>query len=230
MRGLRPALFAALFLTGAAQLAAAQGYLGRDVPARGSWEAGGGVVWTGGFDPGDATARLTRSDPSAGAFDLFSVESRLDGAPGVQARVAFYVSRALALEAGFVYAQPKLSLRVSGDAEGAADTTAAEALNHYLFDGSLVLHLTRASFAGGRGIPFVSGGAGYVRDLHEGKELVETGTEYHAGGGLKYWLGDGTRRFGVRVEGGFTSREGGFDFQDERRTTPVAGASLIYLF
>ena len=68
-------------------------------------------------------------------------------------------------------------------------------------------------------IPFVSGGGGYVRELHEGNELVETGNEIHATAGLKYWFG--ARRFGLRVEAGVTSREKGFDKREGRRTLPA---------
>ena len=80
---------------------------------------------------------------------------------------------------------------LSGDAESAADVTATETASHYVFGGSVLFDLRGASFAGGRGVPFVSGGAGYLRELHEGNLLVETGIEYHATAGLKYWFGSG---------------------------------------
>lgn len=230
MRALVSAAVVAVVSAASASDAVAQVYLGRDAPARGSWEAAVGATWLGGLDLGDQTARLTRNDPSLRSFDLFTIDSRLDPVAGVQARLGFYFSPAVSIEAGFLYAQPTLGLRLAGDFEGAADTTATETLNRYLFDGSLAFHFTRLSFLNGRAVPFVSGGAGYIRDLHAGNELVETGTEYHAGGGFKYWIGHGRRRFGLRVDAGVSSREGGFDFGDERRTVPVAGGSLMYLF
>ena len=230
MTALRPLLIASVLTAAGASGASAQIFLGRDAPARGSWEASVGATWLGGVDFGDRAAHLTRNDPSQREFDLFTIDSRLDPVAGLQARVGFYLSPAISLEAGFLYAQPTLGVRLADDFESAADTTATETLNRYLFDGSLVVHLTRLSFHEGRAVPFVAGGAGYLRDLHEGNELLETGTEYHGGGGLKYWFGQGRRRFGVRVEGGFSSREGGFDFEDERRTVPVAGGSLMFLF
>ena len=78
--------------------------------------------------------------------------------------------------------------------------------------------------------PFVSGGAGSLRELHEGNLLVETGTEYHATAGLKYWFGGGDNRFGLRVEGGVSAREKGFDDQDRRRVQPMVAAGLSYVF
>ncbi len=85
-------------------------------------------------------------------------------------------------------------------------------------------------FHDGLGVPFVAGGAGYIRDLHEGSELVETGTEYHALAGLKWWFSDRPRRLGVRGEAGLSIRDGGFDFREGRRTVPIASLSLAYLF
>ena len=35
---------------------------------------------------------------------------------------------------------------------------------------------------------------------------------------------------GIRGEGGFSVRDGGFDLGEGRRTVPVASASLLYLF
>ena len=74
-------------------------------------------------------------------------------------------------------------------------------------------------------MPFVYGGAGYLRELHEGEALVEEGLEYHAGGGIKVWFGSG--RFAFAATSGFLFRDGGFDFEDKRRVVPEAGASLV---
>ena len=94
----------------------------------------------------------------------------------------------------------------------------------------MLLDLRQAAFAGSRAVPFVSAGAGYLRELHEGNQLVETGIEYHATAGLKYWLGSGDHRFGLRVEAGLSARENGLDNQDERRVLPLVSAGLSYLF
>ena len=74
------------------------------------------------------------------------------------------------------------------------------------------------------------GGAGYLRELHEEDALVEEGVEYHAGVGLKWWFGQGGRRFGLRGEGGISIRDGGFDFKDGQRVVPVVGGSVVYTF
>ena len=47
---------------------------------------------------------------------------------------------------------------------------------------------------------------------------------------MKWWFGDGSRRFGARGDVGISIRDGGFDFADGQRVVPVVGGSLIYTF
>jgi hypothetical protein len=229
MRVLRTAAIAVCVVFAVSPAAFAQVYIGRDAPRHGSFEIGGGGAWAGGFDMGSRRAELTRST-SNDPFDLFSSDSKVASFPGAHVRLGFYLTGAVSVEGGVRLAQPKLSVRLTGDAESAADTTATETLSHYVFDGSLLYHFTKASFAGGRGVPFISGGAGYLRELHEENALVETGREYHATAGLKYWFGTGKHRFGLRGEIGLTSREKGFDHDQPRRTLPLALGGLAFLF
>lgn len=228
MRGLLLALMVTVSLTIAAA-ADAQVYIGSDRPSRGSVEAGGGGIWSPGFGQGSTIVELTRSGQQADGYDLFTADGEVDAFQGLHARVGVYVTRAISVEAGFRFAKPMLSYQLAGDAESAPDETATETLSHYLFDGSVLFHLTNASFADGRGVPFVSGGGGYLRELHEGNELVETGSEFHATVGLKYWLGSG-RRFGLRAEGGVSIRQDGFDRQEDRRTLPLVLVGATFLF
>ena len=37
------------------------------------------------------------------------------------------------------------------------------------------MHLTGLTLPAGKGVPFVLGGGGYIRELHEKNEVVETG-------------------------------------------------------
>jgi hypothetical protein len=225
------ALAAAATLALFARPAAAQIWMGTPVPRAGSVELGGGVLWAQGYDLGGTPAELTRN-PTTGSspLQLFDSTSRLDPASGLVARLGVYLSRSVSLEGGFQFSKPVLGVRVSGDFEGADAATVTETISRYVFDGSVVIHLLPASFAGGRGVPFLTGGGGYVRELHEGNELVETGQQYHVGGGLKFWFGERRRRFGIRGDVGIAVREGASDFSESWRTVPTAGASLLYLF
>jgi hypothetical protein len=218
-----------LALAGVPSAAAAQVYIRNPAPQRGSIEVGGGGAFLPGFDMGERTADVTTSSPTT-RFDLFDTESSVGDFIGVHARIGYYLSRSVSLEASVRYARPELSVALSGDAESAADVTATETASHYLFGGSVNFDLRGASFAGDRGVPFFSGGAGYLRELHEGNLLVETGIEYHATAGLKYWFGTGDTRFGLRVEAGLSARENGLDNEDGRRVQPIVAAGLSYLF
>jgi hypothetical protein len=213
----------------APSVAAAQGYPRGPAPRRGSIEVGGGVSFSPGFDMGSRTADLTTSSRTT-RFDLFTTESRVGDFIGVNGRIGYYFSRSVSVEANVRFARPELSVDLSGDAESAADATATETASHYVFGGAVLFDLHAAAFAGGRGVPFVSGGAGYLRELHEDNLLVETGTQYHATAGLKYWFGTRGNRFGLRVEGGVSLREKGFDDEDGRRVQPLVAAGLSYAF
>ena len=211
------------------RLAAAQVYIGGSAPHRGSIAVGGDGTFVSGFDMGGATADLTTSSATQ-RYDLFSTASRVDSFPGVSLRVGYYLTRSISIEGGMRYARPTLSTDLSDDAESASDEAATQQASHYVFGGSLVIDFRDAAFAGSRAVPFVSAGAGHLRELHEGNQLVETGIEYHATAGLKYWLGSGDHRFGLRFEAGLSAREKGLDNQDERRVLPLVSAGLSYLF
>ena len=229
MRNAARPLFIFIAVLSLTAIAEAQVYVAGDAPRRGSIEASGGGMFAPGFDMGSVTAELTRSTPTD-KFDLFTSDSEVSGFPGVFVRLGYYLSESFSIEGGMRYARPTLSVRLSGDAESAPDLTADETLSHYLFEGSVLWHLRDLSFASGSAIPYVSGGAGYLRELHEGNQLVETGQEYHGLAGLNYWLGSGAHRFGIRFEGGISARKKGFDSDESLRTQPIVFGGVSYLF
>jgi hypothetical protein len=196
----------------------------------GRWELSGGGVLVAGYGLGERVAELTPNSGSPSSFEQFTTDNRIRQALGIRARIGFIVTPAIVVEGGLRFTKPVYEVRVSGDAEDASDATLEEKLSQYVFDGSVVWHVTRAAFAGQRAVPFLFGGAGYLRELHEQDALVEEGLEYHAGGGIKWWFGQGRRGLGVRGEVGISIRDGGFDFADGLRVVPVAAGSLIYTF
>jgi hypothetical protein len=200
----------------------------RVTPRAGSWEIAGGITWTGGISGPTAAAELTRNGGASGGYDLFSAEGNIKNGIGAGATLGVYVSRTLAFEGGLRFSQPRLTYRLTGDVEDAQSLSAEEKLTRYVFTGSVVLHL-RDMVPGRRAIPFVSAGAGYIRDLHERNELIETGTEFHFTGGVKYWFGP-QPKLGIRGEAGVSLSDGGFDFKDKSRTLTIASASIVYLF
>jgi hypothetical protein len=216
-------VLAGALLLGLAATAEAQG------PAAGSWEISGGGAVVGGFDLDDRDAELTsNTGTSGGRFTLFNVDGEIKMSYGLLGRIGVYATRRLSLEAGVRWTRPVNSQRISGDTENAPAITAEETLNQYLFEGSALWHFNTAS-AGASVMPFVYGGAGYLRELHEGDAVVEEGLEIHAGGGLKVWMG-ARKRVGIRGEAGISIRDGGFGAEDTRRTVPLAAGSFIWVF
>lgn len=200
-------------------------------PGAGTWEIGGGIAWVAGYDFGDRAAELTRNVTTGGGRTvLFNSSSETLAAAGFLGRVGVFLSRSLLVEGGLRYGRPIYAVALTGDTESAPSITAEMEVTQYVVDGAAVWHFNGASFNRGRGVPFVSGGVGYLRELLEGNELVETGREYRAGAGIKYWFGGARRRFGLRGEGGVSIRDGGFDFEDKLRPVPTASASLVYIF
>jgi hypothetical protein len=223
-------LIAVLLSASAASAQGRRPFVFRDTPHAGSLEMSGGIVWAGGFTGPTTTAELTRNGESSGGFDLFTAEAEMKGRAGAVGRIAVFASNRVAIEGGVRFTQPRVTYRLSGDAEEASDTSAEETLTRYVFTGSLLVHL-RGMRPGVAAVPFLAFGAGYVRDLHQGNELLETGTEFHGLVGFKYWFNSTSpSRLGLRGEAGVSMTDGAFDFSDKSRVVPIVSASLVYLF
>jgi len=202
-------------------------YIGREVPHAGTFEVSGGGLWSGGSSFDTALANETRNPTTeADPLTLFQGKPRFDGGAGAEAHLGFYLGRRVSVEGGLQFSRPSLIVLTSGDFENAPDTTASSQVTQYLIDGSLLYH-----FAAGRLAPFASVGGGYLRQLLESISIVETGSEVHGGGGVKYWLGSG-RRFGLRAEARVSSRSGGvsLDRSTKRILIGTASVGLAYLF
>lgn len=146
--------------------------------------AGGGVFGQTGL--GSANADLLANDPTRRPFRLFQAESRLAAAPTFHARAGFALSRRFGIEGGLVLSRPEVRTSLSGDVEGAPALTVVERIDQYLIEAGVIV-LIEELRAGGA-VPFVSAGAGYLRQLHEGRMVAEQGHVYHAGGGIKHSL------------------------------------------
>ena len=228
MRGryLTCALLPVVVVLGATN-AAAQTWVGRSGPRAGAVEISGGGTWSAGQDLGERAATLT-PNPGSGSssFDLFQTDQRLKPVFGAQALVGYYITRAFAIEGGIQYSRPKLSATFSDDFESSPSVTATTTITQYIFTGSAVYHFGKSP----KVVPFVALGAGHLRDVHNGNELIETGTEYHGNVGVKWWTASAGGRLGVRAEGGVSMRTGVFNFDEDRRVVPTVAVSLAYLF
>jgi len=203
----------------------------RPSPSRDRFEVSVGGLWIGGTDLGALDANLRANNLTPTPFRLFSTQTSQAGAPGIDLRFGYWLSRSLAVEGGFARMQPELRTRVIADAESAPALTAAERIDQYFIDANVVWSLDRFRFRGM--VPFVAGGAGYLRQLHEGRTLVETGQVYEAGGGIRYpifrnvgWF----RTIGLRLYGRACVLVDGIQLEDQPRTHGAFSASGFLTF
>ena len=192
----------------------------------------GGLNLAGGYPIGDATAEL-RGNGLGGSpppFTLFRAESSVEAVAGGEFRVGFGLSRNVAVEVGVGYSSPGIRTALSEDAEADAITIDAEQLAQYVIDVGATWQLSRPVIAG-RVRPFVTGGAGYLRQLYDERTLVETGRIYYVGGGVRAWLrgGDGQRRsLGIRSDVRATWRQDGVEFEEKTRLWPSVTAMIFW--
>jgi len=206
-------------------------------PRKHGFELSVGVIGVGPIDFGTTAADLIGNSPSGPPSTLFRASSSIGSGVGVDARVGFNVTRALALEGGFVWTRATLESRITSDVEGVPNVTVAQDLDTYFIEASALWHVNGARFAAGRGIPFLSGGAGYLRQLDDDAMLTsESGRVYHAGGGVKYMLVERRRGFvrglGLRGDARAYLRDGGVELEEDapRRTTWGLSAAMMVRF
>jgi hypothetical protein len=198
-------------------------------PAPGRLVLGAGVTWMGSTTIGATDATETASNGAG--FRLFATRTTLAASAGVEGSLGVRLTGSIDAEFSTAYGPARLRTRISGDAEGAADVTATESLNQLLVGGSIVLHVARWRLSA-RAMPFLLAGAGYLRQLHEGRTLAETGRVYRVGAGLNYQFrrSPARRGAGVRIDGRALIRSGGVTFDGKRRVEPAVGASLFARF
>jgi len=207
-------------------------------PRARSFELSAGGIALGPVDFGTATASLIANQSAAPESTLFRADSRLGAGLGLDGRLAFNITRALAVEGGFVWTRATLESRITSDVEGVPDVTLAQELDTYFIEASAVWHLNGLAFAGGRALPFVAGGAGYMRQLDDEQMLTNDnpGTVYHAGGGVKYFFLQRPRGFirglGLRGDARLYVRTGGVELDQDRtrRNQWAVAAALLVRF
>jgi hypothetical protein len=202
------------------------------VPA-GRVEVAAGGGWLGGSQLGSGDANLRAASTTPTPFRLFSVDSRLAPAPTFDVKAGYALSPRFVVEGGLTLSHPELRASISNDVEAAPPITIAERIDQYGVDAGLVV-MIRELAIGGRTVPFVSGGAGYLRQLHEGQTVVEHGHFFHAGGGVKHWLLARARGLlngaGVRVDARLYLMSGGVAFENRPRPHGAVSGSVFVAF
>jgi hypothetical protein len=198
-------------------------------PSTGRFELGGGARRVGGI-PFDRVS-ATETTLGGGRLTLFNSDTQLESAPGVEARAGVRINSIVEAEATFAYARSNLQTRITSDVEGIPDVTITEPIRQFTLEGGITAQLER--WRTGRFAPFASIGAGYLRHLHDGRTLIETGRSYYAGGGVRYSLTSGSGRLkasGVRADVRAAFLSGGVALEKDTRMVPSLSASLFVRF
>lgn len=189
-----------------------------------------GPQWLGATDLGGSDAVETGNGTRP--VTLFRTESRLAGGIGLTAGLAARLVRGLWAEGGVRYQSPRLTIRTTGDLEG-ANATARESVQQYQIEVG-GLWAPGMWQLGRRTQLYVAGGGGYLRQLHNRQLLAESGRSYYAGGGVLLWLpgrqGGTFNAVGLRLESRAVVLAGGTAFDDRAHAAPAASASLFLRF
>lgn len=194
-------------------------------------ELGGGIL--GGASLGSADANLRANAATAQPSRLFSTASRVSTERSLHARVGVALTRRFAVEGGVVLSRPQIRTSVSGDVEGAPPLTVVERVDQYLVEATVRVGLDEIR-VGNRTLPFLAGGAGYLRQLHEGLTVIEEGHFYHLGGGVRHRLLARDRGFvrgaGLRADARVYVLVSGISFDGRPRPHGAASGSFFLAF
>jgi len=219
--------FAVLLLVTAARQVAAQ-QTEPPVHRLDVW-GGAGLFTGGGLGSRDASLR---ANGSSTPFTLFRSASSLTRAPALEVGLGVLLTRRIGAEARLVYGRPDIRTSVTSDVEGAPAVAVVERIDQYAISGGVVVLIDELRLGGTT--PFASAGAGYIRQLHEGRTLVEQGHSFHVGGGVKRWLFVRDRRrlkaAGLRGDARLELVSGGVAFDDRLRARGVLSGAFFVTF
>jgi hypothetical protein len=192
-------------------------------PNYGRFEIFGGVGWIGATDLGSVTAQLAGNGvPSGTPVTLFEADAQIESGPRLDGRLAWRLTRTLAIEGGVTMTRTHVRTDTGGDFEQAPPASLTEELSEYAFEGGVVVHIPKLTFAGARGRLFITGGGGYLRQVHEEATVIETGGLGFAGGGVTYALRQRGRGFplgiGLRGDVRINVRSGGLEVEADHGT------------
>lgn len=183
----------------------------------------GGPIFSGGYDIGESLAQLRSNATGAQPppFTLFGVSSSMEPLAGVEGSVGYALTPSLLVEGGGWFARANIAVNLSRDAEASPRSIDGEKLHQVILSGAVVWQLP---WSLGRNVaPFLTAGAGYLRQLHEERTLVEDGRILYLGGGARYFIRGGRgrgRSVGLRGDLRTTWRSPGVDFENKTRLFP----------
>ena len=182
---------------------------------------GGGLA--GGLSLRSLDAALTSNNAAGDPFRLFSADPRVAPAAVIEGRVGYRATRRLTIEGVLTVGKPDLTTSLSADVENAPAVEARETLTEYVVTAGASWRFWNRRRR--RWAPFVSGGAGVARHVHDGPSLIESGVDAYVGGGLVHQL---SARTGLRVDGRLHLLSGGIaDGSDVSPRGTITGSVFV---
>jgi hypothetical protein len=231
MRAVRRVVFAAAGVCAAVLVApgAAAAQPRFDVTVSGAW-------WDG-YDLGQPRAALTGPQaPTGSPVTLFDSDVAIRSGPGAEVRLGWRLFHGVYAEATGGLGVNTIEARVHDDIEQAPAMTVSSTLTQITIEGGALFELPTWRLSGGKLVPFVDGGGGYLRQVHDERVLIETGQTFYAGGGVKWHAAPVqphgfVQRLVLRADVRLVSRTGGVDVDDDwRRYITVSGGVGVRLF
>jgi hypothetical protein len=194
-------------------------------------------AWWDGYQLGQRRAAITGPQvPTGSPVTLFDSDVAILPGPGAEVRLGWRVFRRVYAEATGGVGVNSVEARIRGDIEDAPALTVSSTLTQITVEGGALVDVATVTLAAGHLVPFVSGGAGYLRQVHEDRVLIETGRTFYVGGGVKWRTATSRprglrQRLVLRADARLVSRSGGVGVDDERHNyVTVSGGVGLRLF
>jgi hypothetical protein len=163
---------------------------------------------------------------------LFQSTSDLTSSPGLDGRVGVRLTSVLQAEAAIAFGHTRLTTHITADTEAAGGAVISEPVTQYSLEGGFLADLRR--WRSGRASPFATGGIAYVRQVHDGHTLIETGLSPYFGGGVHVLLGDQrvrrARQLGVRAEARAMISRNDLSLDGATHLVPTLAAGIFFRF
>lgn len=196
----------------------------RPVPPRILIDVGGTMLGGGALGSTDATY-LT---PTGESFTLFSTSQSWSAGAGIIGHLQVRVAPRVALELSGSWTRPEIRSKITGDFEGAADTTATAAVSQFLTNGGLVVSFKTR----GKWTPFARGAVSWLRHLSDDETLYQDGISAELGGGIRYaWKEKRghVKPYGLRADVWISARSGGLELA-QKSWVIAPGFSAAFIF
>ena len=193
---------------------------------------GAGMVWSGGYDIGDATAQLARQRPRRDTAADSRCSRRIRASRGDRAGIAGRLCRrrrGWRSKSALALTRPHIGVAIAGDAEAPSQELPGEELQQYVFDGGVTwqLPIRMGARAGavrvGRRRLSCASCTKIARWPRPGRSTMPVAARAT---GCAAGTARG-RAFGLRGDARVNFRRNGIDFEDKMRTYPTFSSLFV---